>query len=123
MNTASTLLIIDHVDTNMLDSWSNQPASFLPAISSLQLDQLADFIFDQLQDKDGSPEINNIRIGNFVWSKEKSSGHFRVHFEINRRFCCSDICASGNDYIDFQFRLEGVKMICRGSYFDWTLNN
>src|SRR5690606_39981729 len=86
MNTASTLLIIDHVDTNMLDSWSNQPASFLPAISSLQLDQLADFIFDQLQDKDGSPEINNIRIGNFVDRKSTrlNSSHVKISYAV---FC------------------------------------
>jgi len=123
MSQKEIVLSVDNASKATLQHWVAHPEQFQKVIPSTEPDRLAKFVFEHLQDKDGSPEVTNIRIDTFVWSKETGQGRFRLHFEINRRFCCSDTCATGLDYIDFQFRLKGNRLIASGSYFDWTLDN
>src|SRR5690606_29194097 len=116
-------LTLTHITEEPILNWMENPEQFRDAIPTSDLDRLKGFLFDHLVDKDGGPEISNIRVDNFKFVNETNHGSFRLHFEINRRFCCADTCATGVDYIDFQFRLENNQLIAKATYFDWTLNN
>ena len=81
------------------------------------------FIIDNIENKDGSPAINNFQIKDFEYKKEGNAGKFRLLFDIERIFCCSDIESSKPDYLDFNFHLENTDLIAHTEYFNWELNN
>ena len=105
------------------ESFAGNPSSLLDHISKEELDKLSWFIFDVLGDKDGSPEVGNIQVSSFKYDTEKNKGTFRMQFDIDRKFCCSDMGSCSNDYLDFNFNIENNLLVATGSYFDWTLNN
>ena len=111
------------LESQELNIIETHPNKLLESISEAELDRLNWFIFDVLGDKDGSPEIGNIEISNFKINPDHLSGSFRLKFQIDRKFCCSDMESCSNDYIDFQFIMKGSKLFATGKYFDWTLNN
>jgi hypothetical protein len=111
------------LESQELNVIETHPNKLLESISQAELDRLNWFIFDVLGDKDGSPEIGNIEISNFKINPDHFSGAFRLKFQIDRKFCCSDMESCSNDYIDFQFIMNGSKLFATGKYFDWTLNN
>ncbi|MGO1520911.1 MAG: hypothetical protein ACTHZ1_06235 [Sphingobacterium sp.] len=123
MNQDLFKLTLDSITVESISNWMENPEQFIDVIPPFELDRLNGFLFDHLLDKDGGPTITNIRIDNFKFASQTNKGGFRLHFEINRRFCCSDTCATGVDYIDFQFLLENNQLIAEATYFDWTLNN
>lgn len=111
------------INSEQLETISEDPSELLNYISKEELDKLSWFIFDVLGDKDGSPEVGNIQVSNFRYQPDTHVGKFRMQFDIDRKFCCSDMGSCSNDYLDFDFKLEDQRFIAKGSYFDWTLNN
>ncbi len=111
------------IDNNHFSSILEESSNLLKYIQPNELAKLKDFIFDILGNKDGSPEINNLKISNFIFDNVKNKGSFRLKFDIDRRFCCSDMESCSNDYIDFNFKFENGAFNAKGSYFDWTLSN
>jgi len=112
-----------NINPQQLKDLSNEPSLLLSLIPKDELDKLKWFIFDVLADKDGSPEVGNIQVSKLTYLTEQNKGSFRLKFEIDRKFCCSDMESCSNDYIDFNFKMEENKLIAIGNYFDWTLNN
>lgn len=84
---------------------------------------IKDYIIDNINDKDGSPAINNLHIKDFQYKKDDKTGKFRLQYDIERIFCCSDIEASKPDYIDFTFHLKNNDLLAHAEYFNWELNN
>ncbi len=111
------------INQQQLESISTDPSALLDIISKEELDKLSWFIFDVLGDKDGSPEVGNIQVSSFKYDAEKNKGTFRMQFDIDRKFCCSDLGSCSNDYLDFNFNIENNFLVASGNYFDWTLNN
>lgn len=97
--------------------------NFLKRVPNNTIEDLKSYIFDKLDNKDGSPEITELKTANFKYDVDKGAGSFRLTFLVSRRFCCSDVSSSNQDYIDFTFQLENSYLTGRASYFDWTLNN
>lgn len=96
-------------------------ALLLKLVPADQLDAFRSYIFDQLQDKDGSPQADGFKITQFTFSPQESRGSFRLHFDIDRYFCCSDSNSCSNDYIDMKFSYIDSLFRAEGSYFNWTI--
>ncbi len=78
-------------------------------------------VFDALQDKDGAPTIANLCISQF--KEAEDLGSFRLHFMVNRQFCCSDTDACAMDYIDFSYRFEEGEFLAQGEFINLVLDN
>lgn len=116
-NITITLEIKEKVD------FSTANIDILALFESKDKQKLVDFLTDNLQDKDGSPSIGKTAVSNYKFDQEKQEGSFRLNFDIERRFCCSDIAGCNQDYLDFNFTIEGSKINIKGTYFNWELNN
>lgn len=103
------------------EQWLAQPDDFLKFCTGAELQQIKDFIFDQLEDKDGAPEADLQCVELLAIVADKQAGCFRLHFEINRRFCCSDVESSRRDYIDFQFTYAAGVLQASARYFNWNV--
>lgn len=101
---------------------SNDP-NLLIYQDSFDKDQLSSFIIAHLQDLDGAPELTDFRIDKWMFDSFSKKGKFRLHFAINRRFCCSDQESCRTDYVDFSFSYENENLVASASYFDWTVSS
>lgn len=106
---------------SLFDQCRTQPILLLDILTEQQIEQIKAFVFDNLEDKDGAPEVDNLGISTFKYKVEEREGSFRLHFYINRRFCCSDTESSRQDYIDFHFRYLDEILQASASYFNWNL--
>ena len=111
------------VDENALKGYQDNPQDLGKLIDKEVIKDLQDFVFDNLKDKDGSPEVADIEIKHFKFQEKDKKGSFRLQFLIDRRFCCSDTDSCSADYIDFQFQFQNGILRAIGGYFDWTLSN
>ncbi|SEG66568.1 hypothetical protein [Sphingobacterium lactis] len=111
------------ISQEQIGSLEIEPQTLLDFIPAAQTDKLKDFVFDALGNKDGSPEVGNLKVAKFKFDKAKNKGSFRLKFDIDRRYCCSDTESCSSDYVDFVFTTAGKNMLAKGNYFDWTLNN
>ena len=117
---ASTNLAIS-LSEPAFKQWLIQPNDLLKYCTVAELQQIKDFIFDQLEDKDGAPEADLQRVEFLATEANQLAGRFRLHFEINRRFCCSEVESTRQDYIDFQFTYAGGVLRATASYFNWNV--
>ncbi|MFD1770291.1 hypothetical protein [Sphingobacterium suaedae] len=99
------------------------PNMILALLTEDQKRQVQDFVFDNLTDKDGSPEVTDLNVKRFQFDGERHKGSFRLHFQISRRFCCSDITGCNDDYLDFTFDYVKEEIHASAHYFQWNLDN
>lgn|SRR5690606_15197480 len=111
------------INQREFDNFKIQNSTILELIPDHILSGLKSYIFDRLEDKDGSPEITELNATNINFDDEKDRGSFRLTFLVVRRFCCSDVHNCHQDYIDVNFQLKNSQLIGSASYFDWTINN
>jgi len=123
MNTPNTFELNIAIPKILFSSVLQKPELLLELMGEEQKQNLKEYLFDQLQDKDGSPEIDEMRIHALKYQEENGQGSFRLHFMINRRFCCSDIEACRTDYVDFKFEYLQEDFRATAHYFNWELNN
>lgn len=92
----------------------------LPFIEKHQK-EINDYVIDQLEDKDGGPHLSDFSISGLTFYAENIGGSFRLHFKIDRQFCCSDILSCQMDYIDFKFNKSNNIITLTGGYTSWTI--
>ena len=95
-------------------------------ISQLTEDSLVkirEYILDNLASLDGGPSITNLSVTNLKYNSNTQKGSFRLKFQIDRQYCCSDVQACANDYLDFDFNMKDDKLFACAEYFDWSLTN
>ncbi|WP_293883162.1 MULTISPECIES: hypothetical protein [unclassified Sphingobacterium] len=80
-----------------------------------------DYVVDCLENKDGAPHLSDFSISRLSFYTDHTSGSFRMHFKIDRQFCCSDLLSCQMDYIDFKFNISNDTIAIHGSYVDWTI--
>ena len=112
-----------NVNEDALKGYHENPQQLAELIDKEVINDLQDFVFDNLKDKEGSPEVADIEIKHFKYHEKDKKGSFRLQFLIDRRFCCSDTDSCSADYIDFQFQIQDGILQAKGGYFDWTLSN
>lgn len=113
-------IIIPHLIFKGLFS---NPDVLLSLLGDEELHRLKAFLFDNLVDKDGSPEISAMRVHFFTYDEQTKTGGFRLKFNIERVFCCSDFGNCSEDYIDFKFEYVQDTLRAEASYFNWVLDN
>lgn len=101
----------------------NNSKAILDLMGQQQLEHLKSSVVNSLTENDGGPEIIDMNVTKFEYNSELYKGNFRLNFRISRRFCCSDITAANDDYIDFQFEYHDNLMIAQGNFFQWALDN
>ena len=121
MHTQPTITIEISIPLSLFDKCREQSNLLLDLLTEQQIAQIKAFVFDNLEDKDGAPEVENLDISFFKYNEEERSGSFRLHFYINRRFCCSDIESSRQDYLDFHFSYMNETLRASATYFNWNL--
>src|SRR5690606_926971 len=89
------------INQEQLEGISTDPSALLDIISKEELDKLSWFIVDVVGDRHGSPEVGNIHVSSFKYDAEKTKGTYRMQFDIDRKFCCTDMGGSSDDYLDF----------------------
>ncbi|MCI0921935.1 hypothetical protein [Sphingobacterium rhinopitheci] len=82
-----------------------------------------DYLLDRITNKDGAPTFSNLKTTNFHIDGENDKGKFRITFEIDRTYCCSDTQSSNVDYADFDFELINNKLNATTNYFVWDIDN
>ncbi|MNL03638.1 hypothetical protein D3C87_1241790 [compost metagenome] len=95
-------------------------------INNITLDdrkQLQEVVFDNLSDKDGAPLIDDLTVAKFTIDEKKTNGKFRINFNINRQFCCSDTSSCQSDYIDFTFTYRPNFISALGDFVNWNIEN
>lgn len=107
----------------VIDDLLKNPSGLVDCLGELNFNKLQDYIVDNLSSLDGGPSINNLQVENFQYDVTNQLGSFRLCFNIDRRFCCSDIESCRNDYLDFDFKIINSTLIAFTEYFDWDLNN
>lgn len=80
-----------------------------------------DYVVEQLEDKDGGPHLSDLSMSALSFYADSTGGSFRLHFKIDRQFCCSDILSCQMDYIDFKFNKPNDTITLTGSYTVWTI--
>ena len=98
------------------------PQQLIQLLPESAIQEFKGYIFEQLTDKDGSPQAADLRISQFTFDPQTETGKFRLHFQIDRHFCCSDSSSCANDYIDLRFSYSQNRFLAHGSYFNWTVN-
>ncbi len=84
---------------------------------------LKDYIKDNLNNKDGAPEITNLTVKELVFVPTTHTGKFRLSFNILRHYTCSNTKFEQVDYVDFDFRLIDNLLIAKTIYFVWEVTN
>src|SRR5690606_36570058 len=87
------------------------------------LQKSREYILDNLDSLDGGPSITNLSVINLNYNSATKKGSFRLRFQTDRQYCCSDLQACANDYLDFDFSTKDDKLVARAEYFDWSLTN
>jgi len=98
--------------------FSNQ--DLIPFIDKHQ-QEINDYVIEQLEDKDGAPHLSDFSISELTFDTNSTEGSFRLHFKIDRQFCCSDLSSCQMDYIDFKFNKSNDSITLTGSYTVWTI--
>lgn len=80
-----------------------------------------DYVVGQLEDKDGGPQLSDLSMSALSFDTDGTGGSFRLHFKIDRQFCCSDILSCQMDYIDFKFNKSNDTITLTGSYTVWSI--
>lgn len=83
--------------------------------------EINDYVVEQLEDKDGGPHLSDFSISALLCNMENIAGSFRLHFKIDRQFCCSDILSCQTDYMDFKFKKDTEIIYITGSYISWGI--
>lgn len=97
--------------------------SIISQLTEASLQRIREYILDNLASLDGGPSITNLSVINLTYNSDTQKGTFRLKFQIYRQYCCSDLQACTNDYLDFDFSAEDDKLVARAAYFDWSLTN
>ncbi|NGM63941.1 hypothetical protein [Sphingobacterium sp. SGR-19] len=116
-----TITVEIPIPLSLFDKCREQPSFLLDLLTKQQIARIKAFVFDNLEDRDGAPEVENFGVSFFKYSEEERSGSFRLYFYVNRRFCCSDVESSRQDYIDFNFSYINEALKASAIYFDWNL--
>lgn len=110
-------------DLDILDRYFD-PQSLVTVLTQPQLKALKQSLLEVVADKDGGPQISDLRISNWQYDPSKNTGKFRLHFVIDRQFCCSDTQSCVADYVDFTFiKQHADHLIASATYFNWSVNN
>ncbi|WP_312340507.1 hypothetical protein [Sphingobacterium sp.] len=80
-----------------------------------------DYVVGQLEEKDGGPHLSDLSISALSFDTDRTGGSLRLHFKIDRQFCCSDILSCQMDYIDFRFNKSNDTITLTGSYTVWSI--
>ncbi|PRD56236.1 hypothetical protein [Sphingobacterium gobiense] len=121
MHTQPTITIELPIHKSLFYECWERPALLLDIFTAQQIVHIKAFVFDNLEDKDGAPEVDDLAVSIFKYSEHDKGGYFRLNFYINRRFCCSDIESSRQDYIDFHFSYINETLKASANYFNWNL--
>lgn len=119
-----------HIDMTIVVSDSDiqghnfDPQSIITMLSQSQLKTLKESLLEVVEDKDGGPQIGDLHISHWQYELSKNTGKFRLHFAIDRQFCCSDTKSCIADYVDFTFvKQHNNYLTARATYFNWSINN
>lgn len=123
MNTESAIAIKLDIPNFLFPEILDRPQLFYELLTLQQQEELKAFLFDLLQDKDGSPEFDDFHVHLFKFDSSTLDGSFRLKFTINRRFCCADSTACQMDYLDFKFSYVKERLEAQANYFNWNLDN
>lgn len=123
MNTDSEIAIKLNVPDFLFQSILERPQFLFELLAIGSLEDIKGFLFDQLKDKDGSPEFEDFQVQQFDYDAATNAGRFRLSFTINRRFCCSDTEGCSRDYIDFDFIYSLECINATAHYFNWSIDN
>lgn len=99
------------------------PDHLIPHLTDQQKKQLQENVYDQLQDKDGAPQIQDLQVPFFEINQNYSHGRFRIKFNIGRQFCCSDSSSCTADYVDFNFGYAKGILHATGNFMSWDMDN
>lgn len=105
------------------EHFTTDPQLLLQHISSQELSRFKEYLFDSLSTKDGAPTFSNLALKNFTYNAEDKKGRFRISFDIERAYCCSDTESCNSDYADFDFQYTEPRIVANTQYFVWELNN
>jgi hypothetical protein len=106
-----------------IEEWEPNSQSILSQVTEENLIKIRAYILDNLAGLDGGPSISEFEVANLKFNSEMKRGSFRLKFQIDRQYCCSDTQACSNDYLDFDFSVEHYKLKAHTEYFDWSLTN
>lgn len=67
--------------------------------------------------------INNLQIKSLSYKSSINKGKFRLTFDIERQYCCSDIQSTNSDYIDFDFQIKAQELKAQAKYLAWEVND
>ncbi|PRD44563.1 hypothetical protein C5745_19270 [Sphingobacterium haloxyli] len=116
-----TIIIELPIHKTLFYECQERPPLLLEIFTAQQIARIKEFVFDNLEDKDGAPEVDGLAVSVLTYSEEERGGYFRLAFYINRRFCCSDVESSRQDYIDFHFSYINEILKASAIYFNWNL--
>ncbi|AIM36756.1 hypothetical protein KO02_08645 [Sphingobacterium sp. ML3W] len=98
-------------------------ALLLDKITAEDRKKIQELVFDSLADKDGAPQIGDLTITNFTFNENQKKGQFRITFNIDRQFCCSDTSSCQSDYMDFDFTYASNTLAAVGHFMSWDMDN
>jgi len=123
MSIGSNIELKVAVPSFLFNSIADNPNVLIDLLGEQQIGILKARIVELLVDLDGAPEVVDLKILEFKYDEIQSKGSFRLTFRISRTFCCSDISAANDDYVDFKFEFENELLRAYGNFFQWTLDN
>lgn len=123
MSTTTEITIDIPITAHMLTACLQQPSLLEKHLSEDNKQAINSFVFDQLADKDGAPSLAGFAVKSMSYDAVEKAGRFRLAFQINRRFCCADVEACANDYLDFSFDYVKETIEAKATYFQWNLDN
>ena len=104
------------------EEFQKDPNSLKSHLSPATLFDINDIVVSNLESREGNPSISIQKIELKKLDQESNTGTFRLHFEINRIYCCSGVESARTDYIDFKFQYDGKIMHAKGEYVQWNVN-
>jgi hypothetical protein len=119
----STITLNIPVIEKVLPEIKRNPTLILDNITAEDRQLLQEVVFDSLSDKDGAPQIGDINISSFTFDNIEKKGRFRISFNIDRQFCCSDTTSCQSDYIDFDFSYASGNISATGHFINWDIDN
>ncbi len=82
--------------------------------------QINDYVIGQLEDQDDGPHLSDFSISRLLFHADNTCS-FRLHFKIDRQFCCSDMLSCQMDYMDFIVNKSDEDTTLTGAYTTWTI--
>lgn len=119
----STITLNISVTDTVIQEIKQNFSLLLDKITDKDRKQFQEVVFDSLSDKDGAPQIGDLTISSFNFDDIEKKGRFRISFNIDRQFCCSDTTSCQSDYVDFDFTYISGNVVAVGSFMSWDLNN